>query len=177
VQQAVFSPDGTTVATASWDHDVRLWDAATGEHLTTITAHEHIAWAAAFSPDGRTLATTGGNTILWDLSDRRNPRKLTVVPGGVYVVLFSPDGSRLVSSAWVQDLRDTPLAGHEDFATDVEYRPDGRFLASSGWDRLVRLWEPGKPLPVATLTGGKPLLPFRLLHPGRQDARPRQRGR
>ena len=52
-----FSPDGTKIATASWDKTARLWDAATGKPLGAPMKHDGIVLAVAFSPDGTKIAT------------------------------------------------------------------------------------------------------------------------
>ncbi|KQM02477.1 WD domain, G-beta repeat-containing protein, partial [Frankia sp. CpI1-P] len=53
----VFSPDGTLLATASFDRTARLWDVATGHQRATLTAHTGPVRWVAFSPDGTLLAT------------------------------------------------------------------------------------------------------------------------
>jgi WD40 repeat protein len=52
-----FSPDGTTLATASDDHTTRLWNARTGQLIATLAGHTSGVRALAFSPDGTILAT------------------------------------------------------------------------------------------------------------------------
>src|SRR5207253_2741363 len=69
--QVAFSPDGRRVLTWSGaGTTLRLWDAATGEPVTPSLAHPARLGGAAFSPDGRWLATTcaDGSVWLWDVS-------------------------------------------------------------------------------------------------------------
>jgi WD40 repeat protein len=65
---AAFAPDGRTLATASADGVVRLWETATWTVRTEFRGHRDRVTAVAFGPDGR-LFTGGLDTVVlgWDV--------------------------------------------------------------------------------------------------------------
>jgi WD40 repeat protein/transcriptional regulator with XRE-family HTH domain len=156
-----FSPDGGLLATFD-DDTVRLWDPVTGKPAgAPVTGGAGRVWDLAFSPDGRRLAIAGEATArLWDTATRRPVG--TPLTGEVMSVMFSPDGTRLVtgSADTTAQLRDprtgrplgAPLTGHTGQVA-VDFSPDGKLLATSDND-AVRLWNPHTGEPVgAPLTG------------------------
>jgi WD40 repeat protein len=106
-----FSPNGQTLATASNDHTIRIWDTGTGRQRFCLTGHTSPVHALAFSHDGRVLASAGSDdTIrLWDpatgkeqhsFKEERTPRS-SYINHGVHALHFLPDGQTMFS--WGED--------------------------------------------------------------------------
>src|SRR5438445_3760580 len=113
--------------------------------LIVQTGHSSSVEAIAFSPDGRLIASIGGDAALklWEVSTGRELRTLKGHSAGLTSVAFSPD-SKIVASAsndtkikfWDvisgEELR--TLSGHSDFVMSIAFSPDGKIFASAGAD-------------------------------------------
>jgi WD40 repeat protein len=96
-----FSPDGTVLATASYDNTSKLFDLRTRHVITTLRGQLMALFSVCFSPDGRRLATgTGGNEILvWDLETGREVLVLKSGGSGVGSTLrFHPNRDSLLAT-------------------------------------------------------------------------------
>ena len=92
----VFSPDGSTLATATVKSgSVQVWNAETGEYRRTLRGHTDSVTSLAFSPDGRTLASGSldGTQLLWKMA----PLPLTRIHITPRFVEAPPLGKRLLA--------------------------------------------------------------------------------
>jgi WD40 repeat protein/class 3 adenylate cyclase len=108
--EAVYSPDGTRLATPGPDNTAIIWDATRGAELVALAGHTDTLWGLAFSPDGSRLATSSRDLTarVWDATS--GEELLTVSQAGhgdgefgagfrgIMAVAFSPDGKRLATA-------------------------------------------------------------------------------
>ncbi|MBD2593023.1 CHAT domain-containing protein [Nostoc spongiaeforme FACHB-130] len=175
ISSIVFSPDNKTLAAASIDRVVKIWDLKqlNSQPIKTLKPpsdtqdkSEDINIALdllAFSPDGQTLAY-GDNKIvqIWDLNTQKLQTSLKGHQADISSVAFSPNGGTLASAGgdntiilWNLDgkLLNT-LTGHEAAVNRLTLSPNSQILASASDDNTVKLWDLNGKL-LHTLTGHK----------------------
>src|ERR1019366_2365131 len=145
VMSAAFSPDGTRLATASWDGTLKIWNVAAGKELLTLRGHSMPVTSVAFSPDGTRLASAGTDRTvrLWNAVTGEEIRIYRGHTNNAY-------------RAWHDQL----VGGKEGFqgsfqnaVYSVAFSPDGTRLASGSVDGTVKIWDAA---PLGMLTGQQP---------------------
>ena len=151
VISAAFSPDGTVIATGSFDHKAKLWDATSGKWLRDFNGHGKEVRGIAFNYDGKILATASsdGTAKLWNVATGSEIRTLQGHNGIVTEVAFSPDGTKVATASFdttvkIWDVSSgkclLTLIGHSAPVRSVVWSSNGKWIATGAEDRTARIW-------------------------------------
>lgn len=155
VQQAIYSPNGETLAVAS-SRGIYLYDAVSLEQeqdgfIETTNSINRLA----FSPDGTILASALDDSSIrfWDVASREPIGNVLIGHSGIITALvFSPDGNTIASGSedatvrlWrISDGRLLPSSEDQSQISEavrsVAFSPDGQFLAYATDENNVYVW-------------------------------------
>ena len=155
ISSVSFSPDGTILATASWDQTIKLWDTNHGTLSATLEGHQDRVFDVSFSFDGQLIATASWDRTvkIWNRQGILL-RTLTGHQDRVFDVSFLPhqddDDSKILATAsadrsillwklkpfWLPILRT-----HDKDVRRVEFSPNGKIIATASQDGTAKFWQ------------------------------------
>ncbi|MFO1434196.1 MAG: WD40 repeat domain-containing protein [Candidatus Competibacteraceae bacterium] len=167
-----FSPDGRLLASGSQDKTVRIWDVANDAvnwHPPDFTGHPSRVTALAFSPDSHWLASADENGTIYRWNPTDVSAKSLIFTGNenpITAIAFRRDGHTLISASRDSTVRLWETAAvpppapppkprivlHQNsLLAMVLAQDDRRLFSASLEERLIRLWELGKPTTIEPL--------------------------
>ncbi|AGA27415.1 serine/threonine-protein kinase [Singulisphaera acidiphila] len=151
VNPAVFSADGSMIATGCEDGTALIWKRGESKPIGAPLIHNSAVNCLAFSPDGKVLATGDEDGIIqfWDTATQQRLRMQQAHRSEIYGMAFSPDGQVLATGGddgtaryWKTGTGQAlglPME-HLGAVTAVAFAPDGRSLATGSGDTVARIW-------------------------------------
>jgi len=144
VNNVIFTPDSTLLASATTDGLVHIWDVVTLQEIATLEKHNRPISEIVFSPDGTLLATGGLDAAiaLWDMTTYAEVKSIVLdSKEEIYDLDFSPDGNFLASvhrNAVIKIWNAATLTQEKSLNISsvgalgqIEFSPNGELLALS----------------------------------------------
>lgn len=159
VRAIAFSRDGKLLAAAgglpAQHGQVEIWDVDTRKRIQTISGHADCIYGVAFSPDGKSIATSSYDRLikLWDVATGAEIRTFKDHIEAIYAIAFTPDGKHLISGAADRTIKFWDVATGErlytlsepqDGINAIALDPTGPRLAAGGLDKTIRVWTLGE---------------------------------
>jgi hypothetical protein len=165
VSSSAISFDGRLFALADFSGSMQIVDLVAGKSHP-IAAKPTNCPFVGFSPDGKLLATCGGDALrLWDVAAKKEVKKFGSAASAVFaagaplLAWIGYDGAHLVDLVtWKQS---EALSGHQDGVEYLALSPDGKLLATGGADGTVVVWDTKAAFSASPRPAGLLVLPGR----------------
>jgi WD40 repeat protein/class 3 adenylate cyclase/energy-coupling factor transporter ATP-binding protein EcfA2 len=153
LNEAMFSPDGSMLASVGDDGFLKVWDAATGEPIASSQGGGRVL-GVSFSSDGSVVAAAWpdiGVVRMLDPLANRAIRQFEVRDRFPSETALSPDGRSIAvafaatNTVTVYDVASGEprfeLRGHRFSVNSIAWSPDGRRIATGGNESSARIWD------------------------------------
>lgn len=148
----------------------KIAEAPKPKDWASLAGQKNWVTSVAYAPDGHTLATGGGHTLvfkpgevtLWDVAAGKERGTLKGHESAVWGVAFDPAGKRLATASFDKSVKLweaasfkelATLKGHANWVTCVAFSPDGAVVVTGSEDTTVKLWDAASGAEKTTLKG------------------------
>lgn len=148
-----FAPDSKSIATASYDKLIKIWDVETGKEIRTLKDHIDAIYALAFTPDGKRIVSGAADRTIkvWDPATGERLYTMGEPSDGVNTIAISADGASIAAGGADKTLRIWKLRersaelvatqiAHEDAILRIAFSKDGKRLISAAADRTMKVF-------------------------------------
>jgi WD40 repeat protein len=154
IQDLQFLPDRRLLSASGGN--MRIWDLESGSQELLREGGVH---GFDLSRDGRSLLSVGGGKIILHDLQKGTSTPLDTAGSNVFTAAFNPNGSIVVAGHGRGEVSVGPvtggdrhlLLGHQGSVEIVAVSPDGRWIASGGFDQTIRIWPMPEGKPFHTL--------------------------
>jgi WD40 repeat protein/DNA-binding winged helix-turn-helix (wHTH) protein len=165
VLNAVFSPDGQRILTASEDNTARMWNTADGRLLAVLSGHLDRVHCAIFSPEGQRILTTSDDHTarIWNTADGTLEAILKGHTREVRSAAFSSNGLHILTASYDETVRIWNTAGRllgvihsGNSIQSAAFSPDGQRIVTASANPAsptVQVWRTADSHLLATLRG------------------------
>ena len=148
IPEAIFSPDGTLIASISTNDTIRIWNVSTREKVMSINVGSLTPpEIVLFSPDNKRIVSGYDTLKMWDVHDGK---LIAAMPGHyntVFDASFNSDGSLMVSSSmdsriciWNGFTGELIRFIDHAYAKQVKFSPNDTTIISAEMD-TIRIWD------------------------------------
>jgi WD40 repeat protein len=144
-----FHPGGKWILSQTDTNIIHVWDAFSGNEVSSLVHDGRVVNSAAFSPDGKWVVSGSSDSTVrvWKTSTGQEILRITL-NGLVYAGAFSPDGKWIVGSAngteyvWEAATgREVIRLEHTELVAPLAFSPDGKWILTIGDEGTAWLWK------------------------------------